>query len=126
MKAADARRAEEERARNAEIAARERIADIVDHDLSRGRQAFEVQAELEQAGFDSNTAARLLADVKARTQRDLFVGLGSLVLGSVVTAVTFAAAGPGQTYVIWFGPMLYGVFRLSQAALREFKRFLST
>ena len=51
-------------------------------------------------------------------QMDLVVGALFLFGGLVLTVVTFAAASGGGTYVLAWGPMLYGLIRIMKGLAR--------
>jgi hypothetical protein len=56
---------------------------------------------------------------KPRAKNDTAVGLAFLVGGLLLTAVTYASASSssgGGRYIVAWGPMLYGAFRLIRGA----------
>lgn len=56
---------------------------------------------------------------RARASRDIGYGLVLLVIGLVITAVTYSSASrDGGTYVIAYGPMVVGVIRLFRGLVR--------
>ena len=46
---------------------------------------------------------------------ELIKGLAWFLLGAVITGVTYAAADPGGSYVVFWGLMAYGGYRLLRA-----------
>lgn len=51
-------------------------------------------------------------------QMDLVVGALFLLGGLALTIITFAAASGGGTYVLAWGPMLYGIIRIVKGLAR--------
>ena len=57
---------------------------------------------------------------RARASRDIGYGLVLLVIGLVVTAVTYSSASrDGGTYIIAYGPMVVGAIRLLRGLVRS-------
>lgn len=110
------------KARAIETATVSAVAESVDQELIQGKSKPEIEAKLVEFGFDPALAQRLVDEVAARTQRDVLVGLGAVTLGVVVTAGTYSAASGGGIYLVWFGPIIYGLFRLAQAGIRTIRR----
>jgi hypothetical protein len=67
------------------------------------------------APHDADAFTRQLIEAERRSakQRDLMYGGVLLALGLIITLVTYdSASRQGGTYVIAYGPMIYGVIRL--------------
>ena len=55
---------------------------------------------------------------RARRSRDIGIGLVLLLLGIVITAVTYdSASREGGTYIVAYGPIVVGVIRLFKGLL---------
>ena len=54
-------------------------------------------------------AARLVA------KAEMVKGLLWLIGGAIITGITYAAAEPGGSYFLFWGPMAYGAYRLLRA-----------
>ncbi len=52
------------------------------------------------------------AVIRHKATRDLLIGGGALLLGVVVTAVSFATAAPGGTFLVMTGLLGVGVFKI--------------
>jgi uncharacterized membrane protein len=52
---------------------------------------------------------------KASRTGSFWLGVGLLLLGILLTAVSAASAAPGGSYTIWFGLMLVGIWRIARA-----------
>jgi hypothetical protein len=64
----------------------------------------------EGAGFAQSTYEAARRDAKAK---NITIGLLLVVVGIIVTAVTYdSASQQGGTYIIAWGPMVYGAIRL--------------
>ena len=51
--------------------------------------------------------------VRARARRQLAVGVAMVMIGGVITLATYgSAAGGGGTYIIAYGPIIFGVIRI--------------
>jgi hypothetical protein len=69
---------------------------------SRPRPAFDVPES-----FDYE------ADRRAAKSKNIAIGLVLLVIGIIVTAVTYdSASREGGTYIVAWGPMVFGAIRL--------------
>lgn len=49
---------------------------------------------------------------------DFVIGVGALAIGGAITWGTYTSAGPGETYWIMFGPMIYGGYRILRGIVR--------
>ncbi len=58
-------------------------------------------------------------DSETSAGSDLGWGLVLLVGGGIATAVTYAAAAPGGTYVVFWGAMLYGGYKVLKGLYRS-------
>jgi hypothetical protein len=50
-----------------------------------------------------------------KAQRDIAFGVVWLVVGLLITGITYASAMP--VYVVAFGPVLYGIFKIIRGAI---------
>jgi uncharacterized membrane protein len=41
--------------------------------------------------------------------RQIFVGIGLIALGLIITVLTYSAASNGGTYFVAYGPIIFGV-----------------
>ena len=84
----------------------------------------EIEQSLVEAGCDRYLASRIVSTLRNTRARGLRLGGRALVIrggfwlcgGLAVTVATYFMAGPGQTYVLAFGPILYGVVLMVQGA----------
>lgn len=77
----------------------------------------EAERQLRKEGLRAGTAKRVMVEAlrtyqarKARRTGMIWLGIG---LG--VTLLTFAVAEPGGSYIVAFGPVLYGLSKLASA-----------
>ena len=52
---------------------------------------------------------------------DLLWGFGWFAVGGAITAVTYITSAPNGTYFVFWGPMIYGAYRLFKGFDRKFK-----
>ncbi len=64
----------------------------------------------DEARRESPTSPRSL--MRQEGGEDLVWGFAALLLGGVVSAITWITASPGGTYLLMWGPILYGAYRL--------------
>jgi hypothetical protein len=50
--------------------------------------------------------------LKADYIRDFVIGAIAITIGGGITAATYASADPGGTYLVFWGPVLYGGYRV--------------
>jgi len=51
----------------------------------------------------------LVSEVRRGAVKGILIGLGLFILGAVITGATYGSASPGGTYVLAWGPMLFGI-----------------
>lgn len=75
------------------------------------QQAYEIITHLRNMQDDGK---------KAAGRKNILIGAGLLVLGLIITIGTYSAASSsgGGTYVISFGPIIFGVIRLIQGLVQ--------
>ncbi len=61
------------------------------------------------------------AAMREEGTKDLIWGFGAFALGGLITALTWIFAGPGGTYFLMWGPMLYGGYRLVKGFTLKFR-----
>jgi hypothetical protein len=54
---------------------------------------------------------------RAKGQRYIGFGIAWLVFGVVITAWTYSLASQGGVYIIAWGPVLYGIYRIVRGVL---------
>ena len=93
------------------------IANSVAADLLKdGHGASEIEAKLIDMEIDESTAANLTRssitslsqEEKSKGIRNMRLGAAICASGGVVTAVTYWAADPGETYIIAWGAIAFG------------------
>lgn len=88
--------------------------------LTKKQTAAEVQTTLIEKGIDQETAKKIVVAVEKQIQsakkhqsnRNMLFGALWLVGGIVVTAITYSVAEPGGTYVVAWGAIAYGLYKL--------------
>jgi hypothetical protein len=61
------------------------------------------------------TEADLLAAAREAAKREMTKGVLWFVGAAALTGITYATAGPGGTYVVFWGALAYGAYRLARA-----------
>lgn len=89
------------------------------------REALPTQAEIAESLSHlsaSSTEAPALSNAERRSEgaRNMLVGGLWCVGGIVFTAVSYSAAGPGETYIVTWGAVLFGAAQF----LKGFFQFL--
>jgi hypothetical protein len=89
--------------------------------LARGSSPAHVQQDLVERGLPPGVAAQLVASATRRPAPAdddagelITMGVGLLVLGAVITGITYSAASGGGTYVITTGLFVVGVIKILQ------------
>jgi hypothetical protein len=60
------------------------------------------------------------AEQRARASRDIVFGIILLVVGVIITAATYSSASrAGGTYIIAYGPIVFGVIRIGRGLMRS-------
>jgi len=97
-----------------------RISDFVRQEMERGWEIEALESRLLELGLDRDALAAAIAatgdPALARKMARRKVKEGSIWLlgGLFVTFVSFSSASPGETYIITWGAVLYGLVRLFQ------------
>ena len=86
--------------------------------LKAGRKRSDIVLNLCRSGFDRREAVVFVDDLADRYERGrrrggvkaLVWGVGSLVVGLGVTTGSYYLAGPGEAYVVLWGPVVFGLF----------------
>jgi hypothetical protein len=102
--------------RPADPATIQRISAVVHARLQEGASPRQIAAELVQQGLDPDTVTAVLRNLdQVRSPRRERQGgksmlIGGLVFGGglLVTMASFAAAGPGEGYVVAVGALVLG------------------
>jgi hypothetical protein len=81
-------------------AATKALADRLRREVAITPLSAQQQAEIEQAARASE---------RRQGTRHMLWGAIAAIVGSIVTLSTYASAGPGGTYFVWWGPMLFGI-----------------
>src|SRR3990172_5892276 len=113
--------------------------------LDTGTSKRALAKELEAHGWPKHMAAQLVAEVASARRaleggrnvgaifdaaegvaaigsRDFAIGAAAIAVGGLVTLGTYLTAAPGETFVIWYGMMLYGGFRVVRGVTRVIGR----
>jgi hypothetical protein len=94
--------------------------------LASGKSARTVAQQLVQNGVPAPMAEHIVAQaaqVKRAAFRkaglNLFLrGIGLIILGIIVTSITYSLASPGGIYLVAFGPVIAGVINAFRGLLR--------
>jgi hypothetical protein len=116
----------------------EQVMAWVDDELRQGKAKKAIVQELVRNGWPEDNARQVVREVVAGKKAagsaggllgllviagespagDFAVGAVALAIGVLATAGTYAAAAPGEAYIIWFGPVVFGLFRVLRGASR--------
>lgn len=61
------------------------------------------------------TDAGLLMAAREAAKREMIKGVLWFIGGALLTGITYATADPGGTYVVFWGALAYGAYRLLRA-----------
>jgi hypothetical protein len=94
--------------------------------LAAGKSARTVVQQLVQNGVPAPMAEHIVAQaaqVKRAAFRkaglNLFLrGIGLIILGIIITSITYSLASPGGIYLVAFGPVIAGVINAFRGLLR--------
>lgn len=96
-------------------------AQVEDELIAQGTHPTQARAVVDSLGdyAAAQAEAQAVSDGGSGAgQGDLLVGGLFLVGGLVLTAVTYAAASGGGTYLLAWGPMLFGLLRIMRGLAR--------
>lgn len=116
----------------------EQVMAWVDDELRQGKGKKAIVQELVRNGWPEDNARQVVREVVAGKKAagsaggllgllviagespagDFAVGAAALSIGVLATAGSYAAAAPGEVYIIWFGPVVFGLFRVLRGASR--------
>lgn len=65
----------------------------------------------------------LVGEVKKAAAKSIWVGVGLLILGLVITGLTYNAASAGGTYVLAWGPILFGIIYIIRGLFNVFSPY---
>ena len=89
--------------------------------LAHGASPAAVQQDLVERGLPPGVAAQMVASATRRPPPAnddagelIAMGVGLLVLGAVITGITYSAASGGGTYVVTTGLFVVGVIKILQ------------
>lgn len=102
---------------------------IVEHivkELDLGKPAHNVAQGLADIGVPSDIALELVTKVAKQIKsakrlgggKTVALGGGMAALGLIITAATYAAAQPGEYYVVTYGLVIVGVLNMVRGAWR--------
>ena len=80
---------------------------------------FDQKMSLEQAGPTVGD----LANLAVRGRNKMLIGIAALVGGGLFTAASYAAAEPGEEYIVFYSPMIFGLI-YAVAGLIEWFRIM--
>jgi len=106
-----------------------RLVEWAQAQLTSGTPPDEVVKKLENSGYSRSFAIDLTSTVgsavleRARADErdptgDFAVAAIATGIGGGITYLTFAAANPGGTFLIFYGPAVYGAWRLLKGIIR--------
>ncbi|KAA3645881.1 MAG: hypothetical protein DWQ07_11845 [Chloroflexi bacterium] len=105
---------------------KEKVLAYINQQLGAGVDKKDIVDDLEARGMKRNVAIDLVMDFEYQEQleavrevqekkatssdgtRKMVIGCGLFLAGSVVTAVTWAIAGPGGQYIVCYGAIAWG------------------
>ena len=105
---------------------KEKVLAYITKQLENGVNKKEIVDDLEARGMKRNVAIDLVMDFEYKEQveamqaaeiekdksgqglKKMGIGLAMLLGGGAVTAVTWALADPGGTYLLCYGPIIFG------------------
>lgn len=102
---------------------------VVEHivnELDLGKPAHSVAQGLVDIGVPSDIALELVSKVESQIKsakrvgggKTVAIGGGMAALGLIITAATYAAAQPGEYYVVTYGLVIVGVLNMVRGAWR--------
>lgn len=103
----------------------------VANDLAIYETADTAVHRLIRTGWEEQPALTFVASVQESVPRsveidigrggwDFIIGIGVLVIAGGISYGTYASAEAGGTYWIWWGPMVYGGYRIIRGFVRAF------
>jgi len=100
--------------------------------INEKKSPYEVRSLLIQQGLDAEIASLIVENLEtqvsisnrgdsAQANQDILQGTAWLIGGSIVTALTYAAASDGGIYVITYGAIIFGAVQLIKGIIEKNK-----
>jgi len=94
--------------------------------IKKGCPASSLIEELTNAGWDEKETIEIINNLKIKNQSQsigwIVFGVFLIVIGLGVTSITYeSACHVGGLYVIWYGPVIFGLYCLIYGAIRMFR-----
>ena len=100
------------------------VTQFIEGAFRSGLTKEQIVTAMEESGYDRRNAASWVSSVSFQMEGqdkgeyrefptpDFLIGLPCILIGAAISYGTYASAGPGETYVIWWGIIAYGGFRV--------------
>ena len=106
------------------------VTQFIEGAFRSGLTKEQIVTAMEESGYDRRNAASWVSSVEFQTERrdkrqygevlvwDFLIGVPCILIGAAISYGTYTSAGPGETYVIWWGIIAYGSFRVLRGIVR--------
>lgn len=106
------------------------VTQFIEDEFRSGQTKEQIVTAMVDSGWDRRRAASWVSSVVWQMEGhaghqyrefpawDFLIGLPCILIGAAISYGTYASAGLGETYVVWWGIIAYGGFRVLRGIVR--------